>query len=108
MQKDFFARHLLLHFPIFLKRFERIGKMLQKKLGDKEKIRTPTCRLAARDDPVVLVPELGRDVDVVGDRVRLLEGLKKFAAAARPEVAVLVATDPVKVPEVPDGWKVKV
>ena len=70
-------------------------------------LRTPTCRLAARDDPVVLVPELGRDVDVVGDRVRLLEGLKKFASAARPEVAVLVATDPVKVPEVPDGWKVK-
>ena len=54
------------------------------------------------------MPELGRDVDVVGDRVRLLEGPKKFAAAARPEVAVLVATDPVKVPEVPDGWKVKV
>ena len=54
------------------------------------------------------MPELGRDVDVVGDRVRLLEGLKKFAAAARPEVAVLVATDPVKVPEVPDCWKVKV
>ena len=47
--------------------------------------------------------ELGGNVDVVGDRVRLLEGLEDFAAALLAKIAVLVAADPVEVTDVPDG-----